>query len=853
MEKTVVMIIILICITTAIAQDWHVDKNDPSCSDTGPGNLATPFCTIFAANNAHIGGDTVYIHPGEYHERIIPQQGTLGAHTTFSGYGTREQVIITGATEVTGWTQCSGSDPNCAGLPNPTSVYYASFNAGYQCRNIGAGDTYIQATNCWEDRSLWYMRALQPDDDHNFPGGGGPQHMDSPGDFRYDSGLGLVFVWPYDNNHANSHKIECSDLSPTDFNYEYGDFPHKLKYFTLQNVTVMMTGGHGFSMDEWATNIDILNNEFVFTMGSGETFNGYCGQNPSAIYHGGATYAYTKGWINIIGNKIHQVGSHEGWRDDWGGDHRGSAIKLYIVTESVIANNEIYDATYAIEPKASVSRLRIENNTIHDISSNAIRTAYGLVDSTIRNNTFYNIGGNGFHSEGGHRNVSIDHNVFWNLGGNAIFLWTDVGRTVPTQTVTNNVEDLKIRNNIIKAGQVLEKRDSGTGRTIAISDMDNNLFASSMSVTYSDYGTDRNLANWQSTYGFDLNSFQADPQLVNPTIFDFRLQPTSPAIDAGKIIIDYHCSNPGDQAGCRVWFGGLPDIGVYENATGGPPPPPPQSFSCADLGGNICTVNETCNGTYISANDTNRCCSGNCYMPPTPQPTCSQLGGTICQTGYTCSGHILNASDSYNCCDSTCTALPPTGTIITTDSTYSGYTNAVLDDNVIDATGGTSTTWASLDNPPAPHWVSIDFGTNITFANATIWWAHNPNSNTFMTSQQVYVQYWDGSTWQTAAAIVESTPLASSTLVFSPVNTQIIRFYQPTSMGPPSYANVMWLTEIDYGTEGQEEEVCSLPFDDPICGCIDTLDAAETIQGWYTDSITLTQLIENLKLWKTGC
>ena len=48
-------------------------------------------------------------------------------------------------------------------------------------------------------------------------------------------------------------------------------------------------------------------------------------------------------------------------------------------------------------------------------------------------------------------------------------------------------------------------------------------------------------------------------------------------------------------------------------------PPPPQGQSCNSLGGNICNVNEICNGQLLNANDTSMCCSIQCNTVKPPE------------------------------------------------------------------------------------------------------------------------------------------------------------------------------------------------------------------------------------------
>lgn len=46
---------------------------------------------------------------------------------------------------------------------------------------------------------------------------------------------------------------------------------------------------------------------------------------------------------------------------------------------------------------------------------------------------------------------------------------------------------------------------------------------------------------------------------------------------------------------------------------------------------------------------------------------------------------------------------------------------------------------------------------------------------------------------------------------------------------------------------------CTIPYDVEPCNCIDFDEVISSINGWYTDNITLTELIRALKMWKAGC
>ena len=76
---------------------------------------------------------------------------------------------------------------------------------------------------------------------------------------------------------------------------------------------------------------------------------------------------------------------------------------------------------------------------------------------------------------------------------------------------------------------------------------------------------------WKSWNGY---TWAGDPYCVTDTT-NFTLQPTSPAIDAGALIPNFHCPNPGSALNqprlpdaynsyCSEWYGKGPDIGACE-------------------------------------------------------------------------------------------------------------------------------------------------------------------------------------------------------------------------------------------------------------------------------------------------
>jgi hypothetical protein len=93
---------------------------------------------------------------------------------------------------------------------------------------------------------------------------------------------------------------------------------------------------------------------------------------------------------------------------------------------------------------------------------------------------------------------------------------------------------------------------------------DNNLFFGGANGWQDRGVTMATLVAWRASSGQDGRSLNSDPLFVSSS--DFRLKPSSPAIDAGVNV-----GLTKDILGVAIPQGSAPDIGAYE--VGGPRPP----------------------------------------------------------------------------------------------------------------------------------------------------------------------------------------------------------------------------------------------------------------------------------------
>src|SRR5689334_9843571 len=89
----------------ARAATYYVDNTTTSCSNTGAGTQANPYCTIQAALNARgVAGNTILVKPGTYRELVtVPASGTAANPIVIQA--TAPGVVIDCANDYTGTTK----------------------------------------------------------------------------------------------------------------------------------------------------------------------------------------------------------------------------------------------------------------------------------------------------------------------------------------------------------------------------------------------------------------------------------------------------------------------------------------------------------------------------------------------------------------------------------------------------------------------------------------------------------------------------------------------------------------------------------------------------------------------------
>ncbi len=168
----------------------------------------------------------------------------------------------------------------------------------------------------------------------------------------------------------------------------------------------------------------------------------------------------------------------------------------------------------------------VRNNVIHDVYASdyggwGLYNDEGCTGSLLETNLVYNTKSGGYHINNSNDNI-VCNNIL------AFGLEAQLSRTSGNTTFSNNI--------VYWTSGSLFNKDSGGSWKDAGVQMANNLYfnASGAAVKFADM----DLAAWQAL-GKDAGSIVADPKFVDPSHFDFRLQPDSPAGKIGFKPFDY--------------------------------------------------------------------------------------------------------------------------------------------------------------------------------------------------------------------------------------------------------------------------------------------------------------------------
>ncbi|MFP4400422.1 MAG: right-handed parallel beta-helix repeat-containing protein [Candidatus Woesearchaeota archaeon] len=130
MDKNVLILMIFFFLSHSVfALEYYVDTDSigGGCSDSNPGTIDLPFCTLGQAESVSLPGDRIYVRAGIYREELkIDSYGDDGSPIVYEAYD-GETVVIDGSEIISSWTPCPSQDA-CLGNPNWQEIYYTQID-----------------------------------------------------------------------------------------------------------------------------------------------------------------------------------------------------------------------------------------------------------------------------------------------------------------------------------------------------------------------------------------------------------------------------------------------------------------------------------------------------------------------------------------------------------------------------------------------------------------------------------------------------------------------------------------------------------------------------------------------------
>ncbi|HXS81394.1 MAG TPA: right-handed parallel beta-helix repeat-containing protein [Methylomirabilota bacterium] len=250
--------------SAAHAQTFYVDALSGSCSNSGAGTEAQPYCTITAAVTAHKGaGITIMVKPGIYREQVtVPASGASGSPFVIQAAG--PGVVIDGSDDFSNaaqWTLLSGNVWLASSVSwGPLQVFLDG--ARIDSSTVAPASLPSRSYR-WVSGSGLYVNA----------GGGSPAtHMALVGHRKYGFNLStksFVTMDGFEISHTEDRGINmqtgCTDLivsnNKVTFANSYGIQTVNGQRMTISGNTVSDCNFHGIGVTAGASACVVSNNE----------------------------------------------------------------------------------------------------------------------------------------------------------------------------------------------------------------------------------------------------------------------------------------------------------------------------------------------------------------------------------------------------------------------------------------------------------------------------------------------------------------------------------------------------------------------------------------------------------------
>ncbi|WP_238157418.1 PKD domain-containing protein [Kribbella sp. VKM Ac-2571] len=456
-------------------QTYSVEQTNPSCSDTGPGTVATPFCSISAATKKMLAGDTALVGAGQYREQVqLTASGEPGAPITLRA--TSPSAVILGTNDVSdaaGWSGTSTTAWKHAYTPVPSQVFLD-------------GQPLAKATSSTATTN---------------------------GSWFYDTPTATLYVDTGGTNPATGHTVsagartfgillrQVSDINISGFAVRQtnlsGVYFDTVQRVSLDTIDTAQSGAQGVTADNSA-NVTVSGVQASANLSIGVRFFG----TTDSTVRASVTHD----------NNFHGVSIQGGARDTVTGvtTYRNKRLSTRIAA--------------GIDVSLSAQNTVVDGNLSYSNDDSGIESYTGATGTLVRRNVVYDNGDHGIDDFQAPGTQVIGNTVVGNATAGINFEGGSTGALTRDNVTTDNAVG-----STRTIGEIRVDETSSQGTSL-----DRDLVFQSNGGPLFEWASQpyTMLSSYQTASGQEPTGKAANPKFVNLAGRDLHLTSTSPAIDA---------------------------------------------------------------------------------------------------------------------------------------------------------------------------------------------------------------------------------------------------------------------------------------------------------------------------------
>jgi len=505
----------------AAAAILYVDRNNPSCSDTGAGTSTQPYCTIKKGASVARAGQTVQVASGTYPELVtVANSGQPGSPVVFTA-APGASVTVSG--QVNGFKLSGKSYVTVQGFTVANTSSYGFYVLSSSTNVTISGNT---VTNVASNAIYVTTSSSNVTISGNTVSGA--------------DGVGIYV------NSLSNITVSGNTVSGTT---SYGIYNRSSSNVSISGNQVSGTGNHAIYVSPSSSNVTVNNNQVSVITGYG-----IWASTSTGVTISGNTISDTSSYglsvescsnVTVSGNDVSTAGERTADLVKYG-------VKLTDTTASLVSGNVSHDnSNSGIFLDATTSGVRVTGNEAFGNARGYTRAAPGIDvrghHNTVDRNVSHDNEDTGlqFYS-GSHDNLVVD-NLTYSNGDHGIDDLGSTNQRIVSNTVYDNVAaginvegsstGATIENNIAVDNGINSPRTSGNIRVDSTSSTGTTVNYNLVYLTVPDvmyqWGTTNydSLLEFRGATGQESHGDEADPRWVAPGS-NFHLRAGSPAIDA---------------------------------------------------------------------------------------------------------------------------------------------------------------------------------------------------------------------------------------------------------------------------------------------------------------------------------